>query len=244
MENLSSLLDAMRVRVPEGSACSDMADTDHSQYKFSEEELLRMLKEDQSVLYDTGICEYAAQCGYISLLKWLRSQEAPWDSSCTAAAAETGNLSLLQWLIQEGCPLSDQACTLAAEQGHFQILVYLRSLPGLVGWESSIVDRCGARGDIQMAEWALRHGCPWDAGFMCQAVRYGHLHFIIHMVDIGIPVIVGTPDYSLHADVHLNISLQCGDEIQAEDLYVEAQHYGQQHIMNWLQERFGSQDFA
>ena len=63
--------------------------------------------------FDHGICQYAAEGGCLSVLKWARAQgrhpgtqahRHPWDKWTCAYAAEYGQLAVLQWARAQGCP--------------------------------------------------------------------------------------------------------------------------------------------
>ena len=72
---------------------------------------------------------------HFELLKWARTNGAPWeDPRVCAAAARAGRLDVLLWLRAEGCP-----------------------------WNSIVID-AGLEGEhLELCCWALANGCPHDA---------------------------------------------------------------------------------
>ena len=99
----------------------------------NEEETLNLLQwtreEGLCEITDTT-CHAAARCGYLDVLKWLRSQDppCPWDEETCESAAGNGHLDVLKWLRSQDppCPWDESISTAAAGGGHLEILKWLR----------------------------------------------------------------------------------------------------------------------
>ena len=74
-----------------------------------------------------------AKGGQLEVLKWLRTNERPWDEKTCAFTAGGGTLETLRWARANGCPRSNDAFSLAATGGYLKIL-----------------------------KWLRENGCPWD----------------------------------------------------------------------------------
>lgn len=70
---------------------------------------------------------YAARNGYLDIVKYLVSINAPMDSAIPAAAL-SGYLDLVKYLVSIGAPINDRAITNAAENGYLDIVKYLVSV--------------------------------------------------------------------------------------------------------------------
>jgi len=72
------------------------------------------------------VYEYAARCGSIRLLKWMREHNrrvACGPNTCQLATYY-GHLPVLQYLHENGCPWDDMTCWHAAQQKHWDCLQY------------------------------------------------------------------------------------------------------------------------
>jgi len=70
------------------------------------------------------ICRYAAENGYLDILKWARSNKCPWDDWTCAWAAWGGHLDVLKWARANKCPWSWRTCAYAALGGHYKLALY------------------------------------------------------------------------------------------------------------------------
>ena len=106
-------------------------------------EMVRRVLEGQVLKdFERRICEYAAGCGYLSVLKWARAKGCPWNIWTCPKAAENGHLAVLQWARAQGCPLNSWTCAYAAMNGHFAVL-----------------------------QWARAQGCRWDKNKCARAAK-------------------------------------------------------------------------
>ena len=85
-------------------------------------EVIKWLRSEDCP-WNEWACAGAAKGGHLEILKWLRSEGFPWDEDACSGAAMNGHLEILKWLKSEGCPRIDrEACAGAAEHGHLEIL--------------------------------------------------------------------------------------------------------------------------
>jgi hypothetical protein len=62
------------------------------------------------------------------VLKWLHTNECPWDQGETCLyAASGGHLEILKWLHANGCPWDCDTLTNAEEAGHDHIVKWARA---------------------------------------------------------------------------------------------------------------------
>jgi len=65
----------------------------------------------QNCPWDVETCRQADR---VHLLRWLRNSGCPWDATTCSYAALHGRLELLQWAREHGCPWDHNTCTFAA----------------------------------------------------------------------------------------------------------------------------------
>lgn len=51
-------------------------------------------------------CAWAAEGGYLEVLKWAIENDCPWDEQTCSRAAARDYLEVLKWLRTNGCPWS------------------------------------------------------------------------------------------------------------------------------------------
>ena len=142
-------------------------------------------EEKKPLLMNGRTSEWAAMCGRLEVLKWLRSKGCPCDEVTYAYAATRGHLEVLKWLRSEDCPWDEWACSQAAGYGHLEILKWLRS----EGCPWSEVTCAGATipGHLEVLKWLRSEGCPWDRDAYAFAATYGHLEILKWLRSKGCP---------------------------------------------------------
>ena len=117
-------------------------------------------QEMLSKLWDEKTCNWAAVCGQLEVMKWLRAKGCPWGTLTSHWAAFGGRLEVLQWMRAQDppCPWDSNVCYHAVRRGHLDVL-----------------------------RWARRQGCPWGDGLICDAASYGHLKVLIWLIKEGYP---------------------------------------------------------
>jgi len=121
-------------------------------------------------------CAHAAFHGKGDVLRWLRTQECPWDVSTTIAAAEGGHVDLLQWLRSQGCPWNTWVCARAALRGHLNALQWAKTHG--CPWDAWTTICAAIGGHMDLLKWAHRQGCPSCHLVLMRAVDYGHWEMV------------------------------------------------------------------
>ena len=68
-------------------------------------------------------CDYAAESGYIDILKYVLAHGCPFDELTCAMAARGGQLEILKFLRNElNCPWDYRTVFIAAAMGHLDVL--------------------------------------------------------------------------------------------------------------------------
>ena len=70
-------------------------------------------------------CVFAAKCGNIEALKWLREYKYPWDKSVCNMAAGTGNLNMLIWARENGWERNNRVYNHAVCNGSLDIVKWI-----------------------------------------------------------------------------------------------------------------------
>lgn len=79
----------------------------------------------QGFRVDTGVCKHAAAHNQQELIEWIKEMGIQPDNRSTEAAAKHGHLDMLKWLHETGCPWNSRACSTAAKYGQFDVLKWL-----------------------------------------------------------------------------------------------------------------------
>ena len=88
----------------------------------------------------TYACACAAENGHLEVLKYLREEvKVTWDSRTASWAAAKGHLHILKYLVERKFDQHNEyACRNAAENGHFDCLKYLHET-AKAPWDSASV---------------------------------------------------------------------------------------------------------
>ena len=76
------------------------------------------------VANDVMLCEDAAACGCVRLLKWARENNCAWSAFTCDCAAANGHLHVLKYLHENGCPWEGSTCHFAVDYKHWDCLQY------------------------------------------------------------------------------------------------------------------------
>ena len=76
---------------------------------------------------DERACAWAARCGHLEVLKYLREEvKAPWDSDTASWAAANGHLHILEYLVERKYDQYDDVCVFVCGRvrplGLFEVL--------------------------------------------------------------------------------------------------------------------------
>ena len=130
-----------------------------------------------AVRFKTGLCEYAASGGHLSVLEWARREGYTWDEWTCRLAAESGHLHILRWARAQvpPAPWDDMVCELAAWNGHLAVVKWARAQ----GCDWGGTCYCAARnGHLEVLKWAHAEGCPWSETVPETAAENGHLEVL------------------------------------------------------------------
>ena len=109
---------------------SDLRTSDRVMYMMDNDEALslpydRVVGLLGKVANDVMLCEDAAACGCVRLLKWARENNRAWSAFLCDCAAANGHLHVLKYLHENGCPWEWSTCHFAADLEHWDCLQYL-----------------------------------------------------------------------------------------------------------------------
>ena len=123
-------------------------------------------------------CSYAAECGQLETLKWLRAQDppCPWNERVCSQAAFEGHLKTLKWLRAQDppCPWNEDVCMNAARGGHLEILKWARAQDPPCPWNERVCGIAAWIGHVEILQWlrAQDPPCPWNER-ECQSQAIG-----------------------------------------------------------------------
>jgi hypothetical protein len=104
--------------------------------------------------------DYAAKCGNIILMIFLKENRCPWDSGTFARAAEHGNLEIMKWLLENGCPWNESTFSYAAEHGNLDNMKWLKEKR--CPWDRWTIIYAAKHGNLENIEWLKANGGPLD----------------------------------------------------------------------------------
>jgi hypothetical protein len=130
-------------------------------------------------------CMYAARCGQLHMLQWLREQGCPLYDDTSLYATKYGHLHVLQWLHENGCPLYEHICTWAAKYGHLDVVQWAHEHG--YPWDAETCQLAAWKGHLHVLQWLREHGCPWDEKTCSNAATEGHLHVLQWAHEHGCP---------------------------------------------------------
>ncbi|GFH53376.1 hypothetical protein CTEN210_09852 [Chaetoceros tenuissimus] len=158
--------------------------------------------KDIAKLESYEFCKYGAFCnalkgGHISLVRWYRGQDVPFDEYTLPLAAESRKIALLEYLLEYECPNDNPltcASVFSSESEKYQeslhVLQWLREQHN-TPWDESTCYKAAETGNIDALKWARENGCPWDEGTLCAAAKMGHFHIVNYCLENGCPVADG-----------------------------------------------------
>ena len=105
-------------------------------------------------------CSHVAEKGYLSVLKWFRENNYPWEAATCAFAALNGHLDVLKWARANGCPWDELTCTQAALNGHLDVLKWARA--NGCPWDELTCTQAALNGHLDVLKWVRANGCSWS----------------------------------------------------------------------------------
>ena len=121
---------------------------------------------------DERACAWAARCGHLEVLKYLREEvKAPWDSDTASWAASNGHLHILEYLVERKYDqFKMYACFLAAEYGHLDCLKYLHET-AKAPWDYDAIRSAHENNHPDCVQYLLDNDCPLPFGWSIRRWR-------------------------------------------------------------------------
>ena len=158
----------------------------------------------KKIKFVPSLCCAAARGGHLNILKWLRNNNCPWDTTTTADAAihghhevfyyalynhcpiyltedlsnqvaSKGHYEMVKVLHYLGCPLGNSICSSAASSGNLDLLKWLRSLSLPWGRTTS---SAAVFNRLEILQWAHLESCPWDNNTLYDAAQFKHFELL------------------------------------------------------------------
>jgi hypothetical protein len=105
---------------------------------------LRWLLQEGCPVNLQTICNHAATCGGVALMRLAQQLGGVFTTKTMSKAALNGSLPLCRYLLAEGCPWDANACIFAAHNGM-----------------------------LYMVKWLHENGCPWDVDMLLHFAAAG-----------------------------------------------------------------------
>lgn len=143
------------------------------------------------------LCEYAAENGYLPILKWVDTIipikigshsdeiEYPWNKNACALAVSNNHFDILKWLYENGCPLDIKTSVGAALNGNLDILKWFRTefnennCPR--GRDETTCSSAASNGNLDILKYLRKNNCPRgrDESTCISAAENGYLNILI-----------------------------------------------------------------
>eukprot|EP01036_Dinobryon_divergens_P039719 gene39719-52413_t len=144
----------------------------------------------------------AARHNNLQAMKWLESNILraantaekiiiwPKGTQIMSLVARNGNLEMLRWLKERECPKDLDSFSNAARGCHVEVLDWLQESYGWPeesygGWPDSTCDAIASTGRLDILQWALDKGCPWDARCASTCAMGGHMEMFRWILDLN-----------------------------------------------------------
>eukprot|EP01038_Epipyxis_sp_PR26KG_P018355 gene18355-25856_t len=113
----------------------------------------------------------------------------PEGTSIMSVVARNGNLEMIQWLKEMKCPKDRNTFSEAARGCHVEVLDWLQNMYGWpdASWPDafSTCEAIASTGRLDILQWALDHGCPWDARCASTCASEGHMEMFRWIMDLN-----------------------------------------------------------
>lgn len=144
--------------------------------------------EGNLLLRKSGLCGAMASFGNLDLLQWYDRYEMRRLRNPDHKPFEVQGLCSAR---EQGCHLKKTwcaaACDGAVRGGHLNVLQWLFGGKGF-RWHDSTFIRAAEGENLEMIDWLLRNGCPFDENDLCErAARGGHLLVLQYARQWGFP---------------------------------------------------------
>ncbi|GFH53311.1 hypothetical protein CTEN210_09787 [Chaetoceros tenuissimus] len=136
-------------------------------------------------------CTVAAKEGNLEALKYLKSNNCPWNQECMKKTLQSCNVrvEVLEFLFQNDCPIGNSdLCSIAMnDTDHDRALKILKLLREFsVPWSGQTCKAAAKAGNFTALQWAVSMGCPWDRqGCAEYAAEHGDIEVLKWMKSQG-----------------------------------------------------------
>ena len=127
----------------------------------------------------------ASRGNTLSIMKWLKKVDCPWDSFTFAYAARCGDLGNMEWLSKVGCPWDAWTFAGAAHCGDLNKMKWLKA--NKCPWDSYTFKYATSCGNIENMTWLKDNGCPWNEYTFIFAVKECNLTSMVWLKNNGCP---------------------------------------------------------
>ena len=139
------------------------------------------------------ICQYAAECGSIDILKYARENAllkeggsaCPWDEYACKYSAKGGFIDVLKYVRENGCPWNKFTCYYVAGSGFLHLLKYAHN--NGCPWDEYTCSYAVEGGSLVCLKFLHENKCPWDSSTCSSAAQSGSLECLIYAIENGCP---------------------------------------------------------
>ena len=174
--------------------------------EFYKDILIKKMKIPESFTanwVNPSIISVAARHNNLQAMKWLESNILhaanaakkkkiiwpPEGTSIMSVVARNGNLEMIRWLKERECPKDLNTFSEAARGCHVEVLDWLQNMYGWpdASWPDafSTCEAIASTGRLNILQWALDHGCPWDARCASTCASEGHMEMFRWIMDLN-----------------------------------------------------------
>ena len=142
----------------------------------------------------------AAESGNIELVKYLRSEDIPWNESTFYEAAYVGNIAMLQYLIDNDCPHDDpricaKAIGINDSEKALEVLQWLHNQN--ISWDENTCTTAARIGNLIALKFARSKDCAWNEFCLEAAIQSRNLELVEYCLQNSCPL--GTSDICHYA---------------------------------------------
>jgi hypothetical protein len=128
-------------------------------------------------------CSLAARYGKLDAIIWSYNHGARFTESWlpTAFAAQGGYLEVLKWLHEHNCPWCYETCSRAAFNGHLNVIIYAHE--NGCNWNYETYCSAIKGNHLHILQYAKEKNCPWHDIAFKTALEQSNLETIKWILD-------------------------------------------------------------
>jgi hypothetical protein len=200
---------------------------------------LRWLKE-QGTAFNERTCEAAAAGGHTHALHFLHSDGCAWNERACSAAATRGHLTVLRWLHEHGCAWdADEICIHAAGSGCVELVAYAHKHGGVL--DELVMEAAASVGHLAACQYLVAQQCPCDVTACSEAASNGHLQIVRFLHESGCRWDATALCFSAARSGDLELLRYLHQQnvrfATSAHTLLTAAQYGQGEVCNWLREQ-------